>query len=124
MGRKKKITVPKSGIRGRETLHHNKHDSPRSPNSAPLSHLLLLELEETVVFEGKKMTNKQAIAKKVVSMGVNGDKWSIEFIFNRIEGKPIQQMNIGGEIPNSFAEFLLMGLESGKTVQDRDDPLH
>jgi hypothetical protein len=77
----------------------------------PLTALLRMRIEKNVKYNGKIVQVKVVIADKVVDMASTGDKWAINFLFDRIEGKAIQQMNIGGEVPRSLAELIQLGMD-------------
>lgn len=50
-----------------------------------------------------KQTKLHAILNKVVDNAMSGDQWSIEFIANRMEGKPAQVINqTVQELPSGF----------------------
>lgn len=64
---------------------------------------------EIVQFEDDKRGVKQGeaaskIAKNIVEMALDGDKWAVEFIADRTEGKPTQNVNQKHE--HSIAESL------------------
>ncbi len=78
----------------------------------PLTKLLKMRMDQDVEYKGETVPAKCAIVDRVVTMATEeGDKWAINFIWDRIEGKPLQQMNIGGQVPNSLAELIQLGME-------------
>ncbi|WP_413711753.1 DUF5681 domain-containing protein [Rhizobium sp. Rhizsp82] len=63
----------------------------------------LLNIADTVVDnEGVEyeVTQLEHICAKLVSMAKNGDLASIDRVFDRLEGKPSQSLNIGGQGDN------------------------
>jgi hypothetical protein len=63
----------------------------------------LLNIADTVVDnEGveHEVTQLEHICAKLVSMAKNGDLASIDRVFDRLEGKPSQALNIGGQGDN------------------------
>jgi hypothetical protein len=78
----------------------------------PLTEILRRHLDDTCIWEGKKIPIKLAIIRRVADLAVKGDRWAIGFIFDRIEGKALERVNIGGNLPNTLAEFIQCGLDS------------
>lgn len=85
-------------------------DTLTNVSKFPLTEILRRRIEENVEYEGKKVPVKVVIADKVVRQAADGDKWAINFLFDRIEGKAIQQLDVGGEVPRSLAELIQLGM--------------
>ena len=85
----------------------------------PLTDLLKSKLEEEIEFvtpEGEviKCLVKEAIANIIISLVLEGDKWAIQFLTDRVEGKAVERVDLGsGTVPTSLAEFLYKGAYPG-----------
>lgn len=53
-----------------------------------------IERELLQAFEDKNITKGRRIAEQVVELALGGDKWAIQFITERTEGKPEQTVNV------------------------------
>jgi hypothetical protein len=76
-----------------------------------LSELLNKKLDEIVKIDGRPSSARAAICDAVVSLAMRKDKWAIEFIWDRIEGRPATNMNLGGTVPQSLAALISSGLQ-------------
>jgi len=101
---------------------HPKDTPPRSAPGydeglrIPLTTLLRQRLNTIVEIDAgdgspvRRMSVKEAVVEQVINKAVQGDRWFIDFLFTRIEGAPLMNMRIGGEIPQSLAELIQFGL--------------
>ena len=46
--------------------------------------------EEDLTHNGKKITKKEAICRKLISEAAKGEQWAINALMDRIDGKPKQ----------------------------------
>ena len=53
--------------------------------------------------------NIEAITKKVMELALNGERWAVELIWDRIEGKPAQALQLTGADGQRLAFTLDLG---------------
>lgn len=76
-----------------------------------------MALAEDDVVSGKRKL--RAIAEKLVDEAVNGQPWAVQMVADRLEGKPVQAVEVGG--PGDFAE--MQDAELIETIRDRAQQL-
>jgi len=47
-------------------------------------------------------TNLEIITNKVLELALNGERWAVELIYDRIEGKPRQALELSGDARLAF----------------------
>ena len=85
----------------------------------PLTVLLKSKLDEVVQWtdqDGNQQTStvREAIVAQLVTKAVNGNEWAMKEVWDRVEGKSLQNLNIGGEVPKSLAELIHLGMNRGE----------
>lgn len=53
--------------------------------------------EPEVSFKGKKISGKEAVARKALELALKGDMTAIKYIMDRIDGSPRQAVELTGE---------------------------
>ena len=54
--------------------------------------------DETIVIkDGKEMTKREALLRKVYERAFKGESWAVHFIADRTEGKPKQEIGFGDD---------------------------
>lgn len=84
----------------------------RNPGGRPKSNLnkILSELLSKKA-PGERLSCEQVIAQKIVTLALSGDQDAIEFVWDRMEGKPTQRVE--GEI-NDTRRIVLVFPEAAK----------
>lgn len=59
---------------------------------------LILELNREDIEDGKKIKKISRVVHKLVSAAIEGEVAAIKEIFDRVEGKPMQAVELNGEI--------------------------
>lgn len=78
--------VSNRGKDGRFVKGHSGNPNGRPKGSQSPSDFLRRKLEEGGTLEG--------IMTRVVYLALSGERWAVELIFDRLEGKPIQYVDI------------------------------
>ena len=69
----------------------------RPPRGETLSELLRVKLrEQNVNVNGAKVEAKEAIILQLIKLAVSGDLRAIQYIMDRIDGKPLQPSEVSG----------------------------
>ena len=68
----------------------------RPPNEDSLNNLLREEIEKAD--PNQELKNKEIIAAALVRMAKEGNRQAIEYIFNRLDGTPKQNLEVTGNI--------------------------
>lgn len=70
-----------------------------NPNGRPKKEYCLTDIlkeqgnqEDVELKTGGKITRKQAIAKKLWAMAMDGDIVAMKYVYDRIDGRPLQQI--------------------------------
>ena len=71
-----------------------------NPNGRPPKGFSMAEVLRRLLEEGKDAPTAEEIAKKAIAAAKNGDMRAIEFIFDRIDGKPKQSLKHEGDEDN------------------------
>jgi len=68
-----------------------------NPNGRPKKEYCLTDilkaqgnLEDIEIKDGTKITRKQAVAKKLWALAMGGDVAALKYLFDRIDGRPLQ----------------------------------
>lgn len=79
------------------------------PRTKKLTQMLLRRLDEAIPGDKKGRTYFDLLIEKAVRRACNRSDTLVQEIFNRIEGKPVQRMELagpdGGSIPLNLAEL-------------------
>lgn len=62
-----------------------------------MTDLLKVVLKEPHKYKRSKIQAKKLVARSLVFRAINGDTIAIKYIFDRIDGKPLQKHEFGGE---------------------------
>lgn len=70
----------------------------------------LADYEDTLrgVAKGQAL---RALAKTVIAAAMAGEKWAVEEVANRLDGKPAQQIDVGG-VPDAPLTVLIASADS------------
>ena len=74
----------------------------------------MAEVLRRLLEEGKDTPTAEEIAKKAIAAAKNGDMRAIEFIFDRIDGKPKQSLKHEGD-PDQPMAVIVRGPPSGQS---------
>ena len=69
----------------------------RPPKDSTWKALLERVTTERLVYQGKKITKKEILARKLVQEALAGEGWAFKMIMDRMDGLPIQQIIQQGE---------------------------
>jgi hypothetical protein len=99
----------------------NPKGKPKGRTFTTIMREMALELGEGEPKGGK--TKKQLIIEKLLVKAVRGERWAVELLWERLEGKAVQQMDVtsGGQSLNAAVSFCKVGeipvqVEEVKTV--------
>lgn len=69
----------------------NRKGRPKKEHS--MTHILATVMkEEQVKYNGQYISGKEAVSRKALELAMKGDMTAIKYIFDRIDGTPVQQV--------------------------------
>jgi len=79
----------------------------RNPNGRPKKGETLtdiLKLKADCIEETEKLPIKDVIAKKLLDLAIKGDMAAIKYVYDRIDGTPIQSVNLDAKMEGSLTQ--------------------
>ena len=74
----------------------NRNGRPRKENAMTKILADVLD-EEEITYKGKKITGREAVARKALELAMQGDVTALKYIYDRIDGSPRQSIEHTGD---------------------------
>lgn len=86
----------------------------RPPKEKSFANMLTIALKEAdgVTLDGQPNTKLRQIADKLVAKAIEGEGWAIREVADRVDGKPMQQVEVSGEFTQRLSSLTDEQLES------------
>ena len=94
------LSVAEDKPKGRDERGHFLPGNPGGPGRKPLAQTitpLLVEIAQELCADGSGRTNARVLAEKIWAMAHGGDMRAIEYLGNRLDGKPRETVVTEGE---------------------------
>nr|BDD44980.1 hypothetical protein 2 [Spirochaetaceae bacterium] len=95
--------------------------SSGNPKGRPKKGQALTEILEKhakkrdVEWKGKNISRKEALAQKLWSLALSGDVAAIKYIYDRVDGRPIQGVDLSGEVDTPSGVLVVPGTMDADT---------
>lgn len=99
----------------------------RPPKEKSFANMLNIELKQVIGtdLDGSNITKLRKIAETLVSKAIDGEGWAIKEVADRIDGKPMQQVEISGELTqhlNNLTDEELESIAAGSSPRASEAP--
>ena len=88
----------------------------------PITDALRIAMQLEVKHEGKMTKRLMVMANKVAKLAMDGEQWAVKEVWDRLEGKAPQAIDISGTIEHSEADPMSLILARLSGIAERSTP--